>query len=209
MIPIAHRGFWWPDRTKQNTPEAVAKAIDLAFGVEVDVWAMPDGGLGVGHDEALRRPISQFSSLADAPLVAYNVKNKNCKDPLLNYLAAIGAFSRSVVFDFELIGEDWDSPIAISRISDREGDKPKRDRHGYWMDCFRDEWRSEVAIHEAVHEQEKEAYIVSPELHGKPVLVKQWREWREAHGICTDFPHLLDGLMNSHVGLYPEKPWWN
>lgn len=204
MLPIAHRGLWWPDKAKQNSPEAVAGAVIHAFGVEIDVWAMPNGGLGVGH-ETITRHISDFPSLKDAPLIAWNVKNPKCSMPLLDHIAKIGVADRSFIFDFELVGEEWNVPWAVSRISDRE--RPTRDRHGYWMDCFQDEWRTQEAIQEALS-QGKKAYLVSPELHGKPVLLKQWREWKEADGICTDFPHLLNGLINSHWGLFPERPWW-
>ena len=208
MLPIAHRGLWWPDKHKQNSPEAVEEAVTCAFGVEIDVWALSNGGLGVGHNDS-HYNIRDFPSLKDAPLIAFNVKNPNCATPLIDYIAAIGAFGHSLVFDFELIGEDWTSPLAVSRISDRDDDRPKRDRHGYWMDCFRDEWRTEAAIREAVEVQGKKAYIVSPELHGKPLLLKQWSEWKEAHGICTDFPHLLSDFMATRLGLFPDNPWWN
>lgn len=205
MIPIAHRGLWWPDKAKQNTPQAIEEAVSFGFGVEIDVWAMPDGGLGVGHNSSTHN-VRDFSALKDAPLIAWNVKNKLCFLPLLEHIVSIRAYHQSFIFDFELVGEEWNSPLAVSRLSDKETSKKERD--GYWMDCFEREWRTKEAVHEAVVEQGKKAYLVSPELHGKPILLKQWGDWREAHGICTDAPHLLQSLMNTEWGLFPEKQWW-
>jgi hypothetical protein len=48
---IAHRGlFSGPDKTLENRPEQILKALDLGFDVEVDVWYV-DGEWFLGHDE--------------------------------------------------------------------------------------------------------------------------------------------------------------
>ena len=50
MKYIAHRGlFNGPDKTLENHPEQILKALDLGFDVEVDVWFI-DGEFLLGHD---------------------------------------------------------------------------------------------------------------------------------------------------------------
>lgn len=54
--PIAHRGLH--DRALgvvENTPTAVARAIDNGFGIEIDVQATADGEAVVFHDDTLDR----------------------------------------------------------------------------------------------------------------------------------------------------------
>lgn len=54
--PIAHRGLH--DRALgvvENTPSAVARAIEFGFGIEIDVQATADGEAVVFHDETLDR----------------------------------------------------------------------------------------------------------------------------------------------------------
>lgn len=48
---IAHRGFWTPKGSAQNSIASLQKAIELqVYGSETDVWLTTDGHLMVNHD---------------------------------------------------------------------------------------------------------------------------------------------------------------
>lgn len=48
---IAHRGLMnGPDRTLENHPEQILKAINLSVDCEIDLWMNNDGNLFLGHD---------------------------------------------------------------------------------------------------------------------------------------------------------------
>lgn len=50
MKLIAHRGlFQGPDKSKENSPEQIIKAVSLGFDCEVDLWVV-DQNLYLGHD---------------------------------------------------------------------------------------------------------------------------------------------------------------
>jgi hypothetical protein len=50
MKYIAHRGlFNGPDKTLENHPEQILRALSLGFDVEIDVWYV-DGEWWLGHD---------------------------------------------------------------------------------------------------------------------------------------------------------------
>lgn len=223
MLPIAHRGLWWPDPAKQNTPEAMESAIRSGYGVEIDVHAVPSG-LGVGHNcDVLLSLLSSFDCLKDAPLVAWNVKSRGCAIPLIAVMEKFGLLKRSIVFDWELVG-DSDLPEkmfvhgafheCLARASDDKekehiADVINKPIHGLWLDAFEDDWVTSKLIAGIKEATDKRTYVVSPELHGRPLDLSLWHEWREADGICTDFPHLLNQMV--HYGdtkLYPKEPWW-
>jgi len=51
-------------------------------------------------------------------------------------------------------------------------------------------------------------FVVSPELHGRPVSLAQWRALRVAGAwIVTDLPHLAAEL-DGNAALVPDDPWW-
>ncbi|MGA0531525.1 glycerophosphodiester phosphodiesterase family protein [Hansschlegelia sp. KR7-227] len=67
--PIAHRGLH--DQSLgvvENTPSAVARAIDLGFAIEIDVRPTADGAAVVFHDETLERLTDASGPVAARPL---------------------------------------------------------------------------------------------------------------------------------------------
>ena len=49
---IAHRGnLTGPNRSLENTPDYIDKALQEGFDVEVDIWILPDDTVFLGHDE--------------------------------------------------------------------------------------------------------------------------------------------------------------
>lgn len=52
--PIAHRALHGPDRA-ENSPDAVAAAVAMGYGVEIDIQRSADDRAVVFHDHALKR----------------------------------------------------------------------------------------------------------------------------------------------------------
>jgi hypothetical protein len=51
MILIAHRGnYKGANPERENSPEYVIEAIEAGFNVEIDVWAIAQYGIFLGHD---------------------------------------------------------------------------------------------------------------------------------------------------------------
>lgn len=52
--PVAHRGYWTPAGSAQNSRSSLRNAIALgAFGSECDVWMTTDKAMVINHDETL------------------------------------------------------------------------------------------------------------------------------------------------------------
>ena len=56
----------------ENSPAYITEALQLGFFVEVDVWAMPDGELCLGHDQATYPTTVEF--LRHSPRVICHAK---------------------------------------------------------------------------------------------------------------------------------------
>lgn len=55
QVPIAHRGFHGGQNGVENSREAIAKAVALGYGIELDLQCSSDGQAMVFHDETLNR----------------------------------------------------------------------------------------------------------------------------------------------------------
>ena len=78
------------------------------------------------------------------------------------------------------------------------------------MDGLEGDWVIGTDI-QRVRDAGKKAFLVSPEVHGRPLNVAVWKEWQAADGILTDLPHFLSDLLSNDQGcdkLYPKEPWW-
>lgn len=52
--PVAHRGYWTPEGSAQNSRSSLRNAIALGtFGSECDVWMTTDKAMVINHDETL------------------------------------------------------------------------------------------------------------------------------------------------------------
>ena len=50
QVPIAHRGFHGGQNGVENSREAIAKAVALGYGIELDLQCSSDGQAMVFHD---------------------------------------------------------------------------------------------------------------------------------------------------------------
>mgnify|MGYP001596290518 CR=1 FL=1 len=225
-IPIAHRGLWWPDPAQQNNSSALWAAAKAGYGLELDVrvWAGKDLVIQHGPRDHTLLLSAELDALFTAPLLAWNLKLISAAEPLVKFIRKHKLEDRSIVFDHELSLEGTDlgpmdtdkymvaigCPGILARASDRE-DEPlplalSAIGKGIWLDAFDKEWVTAETIR-TVHAAGKAAYVVSPELHGRPLDLALWAAWSEAEGICTDFPHLLEALQRG-APLEPVDPWW-
>lgn len=214
MTIIAHRGWWRGDISQQNSPEAIAAALRMGWGVEFDVW-----GDCVGHDRAQAEDmpldlIVPRLGVGTGPLL-WNVKNEAAGGAIAAWFTSVPWLaSRSWVFDVELAAPQLPARHGelpyLARASDR--DEPL-DRAlaqswaaGIWLDTFTTPWVTPAVIQRCT-DAGKTPFIVSPELHGQPIDLAQWASWGDA-AICTDLPHLLARLRAGGAEMVPTEAWW-
>jgi len=232
MLPIAHRGLWYPDSERQNTVDAMQMAVDRGFGIEIDVSKQntdyPNFGdeeIGVGHNlvppEIVGPSIHPYEEvLAVAPLILWNIKTLGLEQILPEFIFTRGLHETSIIFDQDFPGmpENYSREFlarkvkVLVRVSDREPDKVVgSDYHGVWLDQFDSDWVDQDVV-AYWHDRGKAVFVVSPELHNRPLDLKKWFEWKEADGICTDFPFLASDLLAPNAEhasvLFPTNPWW-
>lgn len=225
MIPIAHRGFWWPDAEKGNTIEAAKAAGERGFGVELDVCQLGDSCY-IQHSPQVKPPLvyGPRSYLAHipptTPLILWNVKTEGLEQFAINYLGP--DLHKSWMFDQDLIDPEYGKRMVDSearvRVMIRASDKPGESldkalntwwARGIWLDCFSaDNWITSDVI-QMVQCEGFCAFVVSPELHGHVLDLKLWEEWQQAEGICTDVPHLLADFATADERIFPKEKWWN
>jgi len=220
-LPIAHRGFWWPELNHQNLPRAFEAASKAGYGLELDVRSLSGEKIvikhGPGEGVCMALTADNIAPLFTAPLLAWNVKDERGGTLLLGFLAQNGLAEKSFLFDFELVEPHLVQRLMgkgvtlAGRASDRPDEALEDVLHAnwlqaVWLDAFEQDWITADTIR-AVHAAGKAAYVVSPELHGRPLDLALWTAWREAEGIATDFPHLLAALQGGGP-LEPVDPWW-
>ena len=224
-LPIAHRGWWWPEAKHQNNSSAFWAAAKAGYGLELDVRLWNGNDLVIQHgprDHTLLLS-AELSTLFTAPLLAWNLKDMAAAEHLTAFIRRYELVDKSVIFDHELAAREAGMPPhhgarvlerfqgrgLLARASDRDeslGEALIGPGMGVWLDAFEKDWVTAETIR-TVHAAQKAAYVVSPELHGRPLDLALWKEWREAEGICTDFPHLLAALQDG-APLEPVDPWW-
>jgi len=233
-LPISHRGVWWPDPRQQNTVEAFHAAAQADHGLEIDVrvryWGTkvlsPRGVLIVAHgpEDVSYRVDRLLPALAKASRIFWNIKEVAAVPLLAEFLDThsapdVGLRQKSVLFDWDFCGDATQNSLLATGVPIllRASDKPEESLlsvlHnslgvGVWLDAFERDWVT-AAVIEQVHAAGKAAYVVSPELHDRPLTLAVWDQWREADGICTDFPGLLKSFLSVESPLFPENPWWN
>jgi hypothetical protein len=229
-LPIAHRGWWWPEPKHQNNSSAFWGAVKAGYGIELDVRLWQGKDLVIQHgprDSTVQFLDAELTTFFAAPLLAWNLKELAAAEPLTAFIRKHDLGEKSVIFDLELAAREAGMPPhhgarvferfqgsgLLARASDRQ------DEHlglaligpgmGVWLDAFEKDWVTEQTIR-TVHAAQKAAYVVSPELHGRPLDLGLWKEWvgAGAQGICTDFPHLLAAWLNGKAPLEPVDPWW-
>ena len=236
-IPLAHRGWWWPEPRRQNTPPAFLAAARAGYGLELDVrFTAPSAGQGAPQAPPARICIAHgrdgpawpaediLPALCSAPALAWNLKDLQAPPGLAEFLEKHGLRDKSVVFDQELLaGMGIERRLLDRRLAElglphlarasghHEGDGlalalVHPTAAGVWLDCNGTDWVTPTVL-AACRGAGKASYVVSPELHGRPLDLALWVAWQAADGICTDFPHLL-AAWDAGAPLEPVDPWW-
>lgn len=227
-ILLAHRGLWHPHHAAENTLPAFLAAAEAGYGVELDVRRAFDGSLVIQHDPPGGGPWScppygeTLEALAQTacPMVAINVKEEVYEPDLVVPVAKTGLLGRAFFFDQSVessarLRRAAEGVKVLLRTSDRNEPANRALTSedlapvwGAWVDQCDSDWATAELIR-AIQAQGKTAWIVSPELHSREINLAKLAEWREADGICTDFPHLYGPLLADDERLTPRERWWN
>lgn len=212
---IAHRGHWRRDPARQNHPEAVLEARARGWGSEIDLhWDA--GRAWIGHDTmSPRSPLDRWLAdvgPCDVP-VLLNIKSTHL-DVQLRMLAA--QIPDLWIFDHELHDPDLPRRYPTGRYLSRCTDLATfaaldtYDRHpGVWLDQPSGTWVTGTTV-EACVLSGRTPFLVSPELHGRPIDLAQWRAvWAAGGSICTDLPGLADAVLHAKAEVVPDAPWWD
>ncbi len=200
---LAHRGLWETDGEK-NTTKAIRNALNLGFGVEIDIREF-DQNLIMSHDlpsltsEVINEQDSIWRLLNEDTSIAYNIKEDGLGSLLKNFLSQCpshNGFAFDMSIPETLIYDNLDidiairvseiEPVYLNLLKNRKG--PKR----IWLDSFfSDWWVEDFELFKSL--SEFQVFIVSPELHGRDPQ-KVWAQGKlllEQNFdifICTDFP---------------------
>lgn len=224
LLPISHRGLWWPNLTKQNTPEALNLALSIGYGVEFDLRRGADGKLYLRHDADLAAlPIDKLLEIEaepwlaslppDGPPLLVDLKEAGTEEQIVEMLAAHDLLARSFLFDFELCGADpalaratHSGAQCLERVSDRQEPPSDGLAVGVWLDQWDSDWVNAGDV--AIWKMRGPVFIVGPDLQGRAFDLAKLSEWRDADGICTDIPHLLWPILSGEAHVHPQDPWW-
>lgn len=228
MIPVAHRGFWWPDRLAQNQLAAITAAATAGYGLELDPRLNAEGQLILQHDPhdtpwLLGGDNAEWQVPLDAlrhvPVVMWDVKEAQAVRPLMDWLTRHQLLGNAVFFDLELAVPGWEWRSLLDDILPAAGYLRRASENeslydalldakasGVWLDAWEHEWVSATTISLA-HEAGKAVYVCSSELHQRPVRPELWRQWATAEGVCTDFPHLLAKLTLDQLPELQPAGW--
>lgn len=223
MLPVAHRGFWWPDPARRNTPDALLAAAQQGWAFETDVLWLPErltDPLVVAHTVA--DPLFPIRTILPAceaaPAIFWNLKEPRAEVALRDWLDAHGLRDKSYVFDVELydaagldrVVDTFGREHVLVRCSERKPETLERALaarvHGIWFDTWETDWVT-VAHIEAARQCGLRSYVISAELHARPLRLESWKSLRVADGICTDFPHLLRTVLTGDLDC-PATAWW-
>ena len=195
MKYIAHRGLW-RNKKEQNTLLGFKRALDLGFGIELDVRDK-NGKLIVSHDPSYSLEVLLFQEILELAkgydsVLAINVKSDGI---LTNLKSALAGFQgdRFFLFDMsipETIGYLKSGLPTYMRLSEYESYcELHQASDGIWLDAFKKDWW--VGASE-IFRSEKNICVVSPELHGRDEL-EAWSFLKRLDSnsnlyICTDHP---------------------
>ncbi len=201
MRYVSHRGYWWTPQEK-NSPDAFRRALDLGYGIELDVRDAC-GRLVVSHDP----PTGQEMTVDDFLALAHDFR---CDVPIALNLKADGLCGRlnaalsgsllqdAFVFDMSIpdtLAYLDNGPNVFVRQSEVEPDPCLLDRAaGVWLDAFYDDTWFDEAVITAHLDAGRRVCLVSPELHGREHAPAwdRWADWSamgdERVLLCTDHP---------------------
>ena len=216
---IAHRGHWWPFRSKQNTLPALLEALDAGYGIETDVRRSQNGMLVLAHDpEQVNGAIPLIEFLGKVkrgpevlPLL-FDIKEPEVVRELALTLERFFLLGQSYLFDFELVSAQVPEVFrlqCLQRRSDRYEPHIQYGptKAGIWLDQFDSDWVTSTTL-ELEGPSNRNVFLVSSELHGRAIDLAKVRSWEKATGICTDIPHLFEQLFKDESPIHPTNPWW-
>jgi glycerophosphoryl diester phosphodiesterase len=195
MKYIAHRGLW-NEKIEQNTYSGIKRALDLGFGVELDVRDK-NGELIVSHDPSCNSEVLLFQEIVQLcgrydSMLAVNVKSDGILENMKCVLAELDR-ERFFLFDMSIPETmrylESDLPTYM-RLSEYEAYCELHEQsQGVWLDAFQDNWwfgRSDIFL------KEEKICVVSPELHGRDKSAA-WGflknlETKVDLYLCTDYP---------------------
>ena len=200
---LAHRGLWNESRA-QNSIDAISAALDLGFGIEIDVRER-SGELVLSHDfpndgSAVLEPKHPvWDKLTAQTPVAFNIKTdglgpelKNC----LNELPGHNGFTFDMSIPEAVVYISLNIPFA-QRVSEYEpvsvfAALPQSAGDRVWLDSFHTDWWLDIKGFSGSLKG-NQVFVVSPELHGRdPQRVWDWcyQEFQQDVDIyiCTDYP---------------------
>ena len=200
MKILAHRGYW-NNSIKNNSFEALDKALNEGFGFESDIRDYK-GKLVISHniadsDSFLASDIfERLSNHEDNFCFAINIKSDGLKDILFDELNKYG-INNYFTFDMsvpQMIEYREKGLKYFTRQSEYENDPVLyEDSCGVWIDAFVDDsWITEELLSNHI-KNGKRVCIVSPDLHKREYL-SFWKRLREYNIdfnnviLCTDFP---------------------
>jgi hypothetical protein len=172
--------------------------------VEVDVWGAHHNFLRVGHDRPeiwWEIPKSEFSKQ-----VFLHLKSQETVQNMRITLAKQGWTNMQIFI----------SPLhpycglsgTLTVVTQREQIDVNAIEQGAWLEQPDEDWVSAEDIR-LLHEHDFRAYVLSPELHGRPVDLAKLEEWMQADGIVTDYPALYERILNREDAVvHPQGAWW-
>lgn len=192
---LAHRGIW-KDRSEQNSFLGIKKALDLGFGVELDVRDRK-GELIVSHDPSNSAEVLTFQEIVELStrydsMLAINVKCDGIREKLETALSGLDQ-ARFFLFDMsipETLGYLKSGLPTYMRLSEYEAYSELHNRsQGIWLDAFQNDWWLGKS---AIFQNGIKICVVSPELHGRDVT-DAWQYLRNIDTtanlyMCTDHP---------------------
>lgn len=200
MKILAHRGYW-DDTVKNNSYEALIKALDNGFGFESDIRDYC-GKIVISHDianeenylaEAIFDKLSKYD---DKYCFAINIKADGLKDLLEDLLNKYN-ITNYFTFDMsvpQMIEYSEKGLKYFTRQSEYEEELVLYEKaDGVWVDAFIEEsWITEELLNNHL-KNGKKVCIVSPDLHKREYLdfwnkLKSYKIDFDDIILCTDFP---------------------
>ncbi len=214
----------------QNHPASVLAALSNGFGAEVDVWSIRDQRLVLRHDESSAVYEMTLPQPASGMIFLHVKAAQNgAVECLVNVLRLWGWLEHAYLFcspsNDGLLVEAKDLVrrsgigerlMTLVTVTDREGlevlldqPDPLGGADGVWLEQPDEDW-VDADIVENVHSVGKTAWVVSPELHGRKLdLGMVTRDWGSADGLVTDYPHLVQRILDgADPVVHPKEPWW-
>lgn len=212
MRLICHRGWWWPDRWKQNHPSALHAALRAGWDVEVDVWRAHGDALKVGHDRPEHEWTLPSPDIGPGRLFLHlkSASTKGClwsvemHERVTEILDQAGWKDRTSLLISPAVHQSQmqvvTSKAQVSELAPQI--------HGVWVEQPDEEWADADDL-AAIRAHGVPAYVVSSELYGRTINLAQLARWQTADGLVTDLPHLLTRLVDTNDPLvHPQEAWW-